>query len=316
MKAILIFCVCSFSGVAAQLVIGQVENDSQKYDPNEWGRFALKLSNPATLRDFFDSGIRPYRHPGLELSTLEAKHLTLTIELSSGKVLPAIPVQVINIKPFADGEIAHFDGFTQKLTLEEARSQMAKWLPYASSGLTLNDLEAYLRKVESDYLDFDDPFRGDASGCAVGWQEEGYRTKGGGPACSVWFRKSTSKTHPLMLYFKFSWGLNRPLKDANYYRVPIPPPPGYEGVSMNSPDGFGPDSAIAINRARGVDVSENPVSDSFEALVEPASTLPSVGRSNVYVLIFWITLGLVLGLILYLIAKRTRERGNGTSRFQ
>ena len=229
-----------------------------EYNPAKWPSITLALSQAGTVKNFFDSGLRPYRHPGVETSTLEVKHLNLEIQLASGKVLPKVPAQVINIQPFSDGEIDNFDGFTQRLTLEEARAEMMKWLPFSANGRTEADLDAYLKAVETDYVDFDDPHRGDPSGCGIGWKEPGWKERGGGPQCSVWFRKSMSNTHPLFLYFKFSWGLNRPSKDARYYRVPIPPPPGYEHVSMEAPEKFGPDSTVDMLRAKGVDIGESP----------------------------------------------------------
>lgn len=230
---------------------------AKEYDPSKWPQAVLKLSKAATLKDFFDSGLRPYRHPGLERTTLEVKHLNLLIQLASGKNLPLIPTELINIKMFADGNISTFEGFTPKLTLEEARTEMMKWLPYSINGRTEADLNTYLKKVEADYIDFDDPYRGDPSGYGIGWYEPGWKTRGGGPQCGLGFRKTASLTHPLRLYFGFDWGLNRPSKEARSYRVPIPPPPGYEHVSMEAPENFGPDSMDDILRSKGVDIGES-----------------------------------------------------------
>jgi hypothetical protein len=231
---------------------------AKEYDSSKWPQAVLKLSRAGTLKDFFDSGLRPYRHPGLEKTTLEVKHLNLSIHLDSGKKLPLIPTELINIKMFADGNISTFDGFTPKLTLEEARIEMMKWLPYSVNGRTVEDLEYYLKAVEADPIDFDDPYRGIPHGCGVGWYEPGWKTKGGGPQCGLGFRKAASLTHPLRLYFGFDWGLNRPSKEARSYRVPIPPPPGYEHVSMEAPDNFGPDSTDEILRSQGVDIGDSP----------------------------------------------------------
>ena len=37
-----------------------VQKHNIKYDPAKWPVVELKLSNAATLKDFFDSGLRPY----------------------------------------------------------------------------------------------------------------------------------------------------------------------------------------------------------------------------------------------------------------
>jgi hypothetical protein len=227
-----------------------------EYDPGKWPEAHLKLSQAGTLKDVFDSGLRPYRFPGLEESTLEVKHVRLTIELASGKILPPINAEWINMAMFDDGELAHMEGATPQLSLDQARIEMLKWLPYGTRPAV--DLDNFLRAVKADPLDFDDPFRGLPDGCAVGWEEPGYRSSHGGPGCDFWFRKTFSVTEPLKLYFKLSWGLNRKSKDAKSYSIPIPPPPGYEHVSMKAPEKFGPDSGADINRSKGISIGESP----------------------------------------------------------
>lgn len=234
---------------------GEVPFLDREYEPSKWPEVHLKLSQAGTLKDVFDSGLRPYRHPGLETSLLEVKHLRLIVHLASEKMLPEIKTEWMNITMFNDGEIANLEGSTPKLSLEEARTEMLKWLPYGTRSQA--DLDAYLKAVETDFLDFDDPYRGVPDGYAVGWKEPGWKQRGGGARISVWFRKSVSQTHPLNLYFKLSWDSNRPSKDAKIYRVPIPPPPGYENVSMDAPKNFGPDSAVNILRAQDVDIGES-----------------------------------------------------------
>jgi len=235
---------------------GEVPFLAHEYEPSKWPEAHLKLSQAGTLKDLFDSGLRPYRHPGLETSLLEVKHLRLVIHLASSKVLPEIKTEWMNITMFNDGEIANLEGSTPKLSLEDARAEMLKWLPYGTRSQA--DLDAYLKAVKTDFLDFDDPYRGLPDGCAAKWNEPGYETGGGGPGCNVWFRKTANQAYPLSLYFKFSWGLNRKSRDAKSYDVPIPPPPGYEHVSMKAPKNFGPDSAVDILRAQGVDIGESP----------------------------------------------------------
>lgn len=235
---------------------GEIPFLAHEYDSSKWPEANLKLSQAGSLKDLFDSGLRPYRHPSLENSLLEVKHLRLEIHLASGKVLPRINMEWMNITMFNDGEIDNFEGSTPKLSIEEARAEMSKWLSYGTR--KEEDLDSYLNAVKSDFLDFDDPYHGLPDGCAVRWKEPGWKERGGGPQCTIWFRKTVSQTHPLSLYFKFSWGLNRPTKYAKSYRVPIPPPPGYEHVSMQAPKNFGPDSAANILRAQGVNIGESP----------------------------------------------------------
>ena len=226
-----------------------------EYDPSQWPAVYLKLSQAGTLKDVFDSGLRPYRFPGLEKSTLEVKHIRLIIELASGKNLPTIKTEWLNIKMFDDGELAHMEGATPRLSLEQARMEMLHWLPHGTR--SEKNLDDYLEAVKNDPVNFDDPYQGLPDGCAVRWKEPGWQEKGGGPQCTIWFRKTFSEVEPLKLYFKISWGSNRPLRARKSYRVPIPPPPGYEHVSMEAPEKFGPDSAVDILRSQGVDIGES-----------------------------------------------------------
>jgi len=248
-----IYMLATLSG----LVANEVPRLHDEYDPQKWPRAELKLSQAATLKDVFDSGLRPYRFPGMENTALEVKHIALDIKLGSGKQLPSIDTEMMRIKPFRDGEIGTIEGFTPKLTLKQARVEILKWLPYGENKRTLQEIDKYLLAVKADYLDFDDPYRGIPHGCGVSWNEPGFKTLGGGPRCGFGFRKTASQTHPLRLHFGFRWGLNRPSKDRGSYRPhPIKPPPGYEDVDMTAPEKFGPDSAVEILRSKGIDIGE------------------------------------------------------------
>jgi hypothetical protein len=115
-----------------------------------------------------------------------------------------------------------------------------------------------LKAVEADFLDFDDPYHGIPDGCGIGWNEPGFQAKGGGAKCGMGFRKTANPTHPLRLYFGFDWGLNRPQKNLiTIHSGPIPPPFGYENVSMEAPKDFGPDSMVDILRSKGVGIGDD-----------------------------------------------------------
>jgi hypothetical protein len=227
-----------------------------EYDPEKWPAANLRLSQAGTLKDVFDSGLRPYRFPGLEDSMIEVKHVRLVIHLASGKILPEIPTEWLNIKMFDDGELANIEGATPQISLDKSRFEMLKWLKFEERSQT--ELDVFLKVVKDDHLDFDDPYRGRSDGFGIGWKEPGWSKQGGGAHCGVGFRKTFSQEEPLRLYFSFSWESNRPLKDAKSYTIPIPPPPGYEHVSMKAPEKFGPDSGADINRSKGISIGESP----------------------------------------------------------
>lgn len=255
MKSIVTLLAFVWCGILA-LGSEAVPRLHNEYDPEKWPEVDMKLSTSATLKDVFDSGLRPYRHPGLETSLLEVKHINLRITLGSNRELPPIQVELMNLTPYRDGEIATIEGFTPRLTIDQARAQLKMWLPYGEDGRSLADLDSLLGAASKDPMDFDDPYRGVSHGSSVTWKEPGWKERGGGPQVVTWLRKTTSAEEPVRLYFKLSWSSNRPLKERQFHKTPIPPPPGYESVSMSAPEKFGPDSGVDILRSKGVDIGD------------------------------------------------------------
>lgn len=255
MKSIATLLVFIWCGIFA-LGSEAVPRLHSEYDPEEWPEVDMRLSTSATLKDVFDSGLRPYRHPGLETSLLEVKYINLRITLGSSRKLPPVQVELMNLTPYRDGEIATIEGFTPRLTIDQARTQLKMWLPYGENGRSLADLDSLLGEASKDPMDFDDPYRGVAHGSSVTWKEPGWKERGGGPQVVTWLRKTTSPEEPVRLYFKLSWSSNRPLKDRQFYKTPIPPPTGYESVTMSAPEKFGPDSGVDILRSKGVDIGD------------------------------------------------------------
>lgn len=322
-----LFAKIVLSATASVSVLAEViPRLHDEYDPQKWPQAELKLSQAGTLKDVFDSGLRPYRFPYLEKTTLELKHVNLTMVLDSGKRLPAIPMEWMQIKVFTDGELATIEAATPKLTLEQARQQMLKWMPYSDNGRTESDLNEYLAAAEADFLDFDDPYRGIPHGCGIGWKEPGFGEAGGGAKVGVGFRKTASPSHPLSLYFGISWGLNRPSKDRiSLHPHPIPPPPGYEDVDMTAPEKYGPDSAVDILRSQGYDIGDGkggkPIPGSgVESEVKPISerepkktTKPpedeiTVAEPEVPNRLLWIIAGAILLVILTLLFKAPKGK--------
>lgn len=277
-----------------------------EYDPDKWPHVELKLSVAANLKDIFDAGLRPYRHPGLENSLLEVKHVNLRIQMGSGKELPELQLELVNLTPFRDGEIATMEGFTSRLTLAQARAEMLKWLPHGTNGRTEKELDDFLLAVKSDFVDFDDRSRGISHGCGLGWQEPGFGNKGGGAKFGIGFRKTASQNYPLRLHFGLDWGLNRPFKDRGSYRPhPIEPPAGYENVDMTAPKKFGPDSMAEILESKGVDIGRGrapvaPVTQIPPGF--PAASSPALGKVR-WLLLILLALSLLAAVLLRLLRR-------------
>lgn len=122
MRSISLLVILSINVFAAE----EIPFLQGEYDSSNWPVAHLKLSQAGTLKDVFDSGLRPYRFPGLEDSMLEVKHIRLVIHLASGKILSEIPTEWLNIKMFDDGELANIEGATPQMSLENSRDEMLK----------------------------------------------------------------------------------------------------------------------------------------------------------------------------------------------
>lgn len=252
-------------------------HNPNEYDPQKWPPLQLSLSEQGTLKDIFESGLRPYRYPSLENSVLQAKHLRLKIILGSGLELPELPVEVLSIRPFDDGELSSLEARTPDLSIEDARQQMKQWLTYGkldNGSPSEQRLSEYLKAVQDDLANFDHIGKGFDDGCRVRWREPDWKTEGGGPSCTLFFRKTSNTNKPLFLNLSLNWSSNRLRKDRKYYRDPIPPPPGFESANMEAPENFGPDSQVDKLRAAGVDVGDGnggiPYEDYVASLQQPS----------------------------------------------
>lgn len=220
-----------------------LNNSSAQYDPQHWPRITLRFSEVGTLKDVFDSGLKPYRFPTLERSLLEAKHARVTVLQRSGQTLPEFPAERITIDPLQGGLLSGLEMTRYKTTLEEARALM---LPYLTEGgRSAQDLDRYLAAVKADYLDYDGMGRG-VEDFRVRWSDNG------GPRYVVAFRKAFDPIRPLIMFISIDWSQVRtPRESRSFYKEPIPPPAGYENVSMQAPEKFGPDSQADILVSQG-----------------------------------------------------------------
>lgn len=293
----------------------EVPRMQNEYDPSKWPNATLEFSVAGKLKDVFDSGLRPYRFPGLENTNLEIKHLTLQIVLGSGGKLPALKIEVLRIRPFPDGEISTIEGFTPPLTIEQARSIMLKMLSFAAYQRSEESLDSFLSLVKEDPLYFDDPYHGVSHGFGISWNEPGFKTPGGGPRCGFGFRKTRDAAAPLRLQFGIDWGLNRPRRDRGTWRPePIEAPPGYEDVDMSAPESFGPDSAIDVALAHKHQIEQSSGSKesedaSFSSAGDAGGALPSTNRGEDGASRSWTTFILIVAVtgIIYALARASKD---------
>lgn len=236
-----------------------------QFDPAQWPSKNLRFSGQGTLTDIFDSGLRPYRFPGLERTLLEIKHVRVTIVRRNAEMLPEFPAELIEVTPLQGGLLSSMELTRYKTTLDEARALM---LPYLSKeGRSVQELDRYLAAVKADYLDYDGMGRG-VEDFRVRWSDAG------GPRYVAAFRKAFDATRPLIMFISIDWSQVRtPREGRSFYKEPIPPPPGYENVSMKAPLKFGPDSQADILLSQGKPIAgDRPPPD---AVAASAPNLPS-----------------------------------------
>jgi hypothetical protein len=233
-------------------------NLAPSYNPENWPRHVIKLYGKGTLKDIFESGIRPFRFPSLEKTCLDFKHSKVFLELESGEKVPEINVEYGEIYPLLGGFLSNMELNSPKLTIEQAELQMA---PFILKGKrTREQLNKFLALAAHDPRNYEDPYDDDPDGFTTAWNDvEGLR-------CYVGFKSTFDPKTPVRFVFGISWDspIRTPIQQRSFYDIPIPPPPGYEGVSMEAPRNFGPDSAVEIERSKGIQITGDRTPEEFE----------------------------------------------------
>jgi hypothetical protein len=227
------------------------------YDPKDWPQHVIKFPEEGTLKDVFDSGIRPYRFPSLEKSSLGFKHVRITMELKTGERLPEIAVEWGNISLLDAGLVATLEMTSPNLTIKEAESAMG---PYLIKGKSTSDqLHKFLALAAADPRNYEDPYDAIPDGFVTSWNDVG------GPNYAAFFKSTFDKEKPVSIALKISFfPIRTPLQKRSFYDIPIPPPPGYENVSMEAPKNFGPDSAVEIARSKGLPITGDRTPEEYE----------------------------------------------------
>lgn len=256
----------------------QMKFPNSHYMPETWPKITLRLSETGTLKDIFDSGIRPYYLPnGREGSLLEFKHVRLVVQQPNGNLLPNFPVDYARITPMPSG-LSTLDVTGQAIILQEARIEMLKWLPH--TGKSTEELDAYLANVRAKYASFDDVTFSPAP------QEFKQRWTGkNNERYTIWLTKAYNEQVPLRMRLLVSWdGARTKREDRTFYDGPIPTPGGYE--PMQEAKHHGPDDVSEMMYAKGILFSprtglggsvSNVIEKSQDDLQQPPSRPEKIG---------------------------------------
>jgi hypothetical protein len=252
MKKLIIFLIISLGFIQFALCEKNVS-----YEPSDWPHHTIKFPSEGTLKDIFDAGIRPYRFPSLERTALGFKHVNVSFEMKTGELLPKVPVEWADLDILKEGLISSIEMTSHNLSPQQAELAMIPYLKYGKR--TTEQLRAFLSAARDDPRGYDDPYKGDSSGFAISWIDTD------GPAYDIFFKSTFDNLKPVSIALKISFfPIRTPLQQRSFYDVPIPPPLGYEHVSMEAPRNFGPDSAVEIARSKGLPITGDRTPEEYE----------------------------------------------------
>ncbi len=207
----------------------------------DWPIVELDLSEKPLLKEIFDSGLRPYRFPAMETGLLEAKHFRVRLKIEGQQRLPVFPAEYVSIGVAESGQIMSLHLTTPQLSFSGSRNEMKKWLGWSSYGESrLDDFLSVVKQNPSFWKSqAKDEFI--SRGFPIVWNASEGSREGTKIPSSVSFKPTFGSDKPLRIRLGLSWSLNFPLSKVKNYRIPIPPPAGYEHIDMAAPKNFGPD---------------------------------------------------------------------------
>jgi hypothetical protein len=162
----------------------------------------LKLTENGNFSEVFDSGLRPIMLGGRSNKSCYVKDIEISLNIN-GQVLPMVNAARIDIdvlKNHLMDEVVIFVG--EKMSIEEARLLAIQWGVDEKSFNAVN-----FENFGWSLVPNNEKWRANAS-----------------------FVSSYNESKPVLFRLFISW--KRPLKDLVTHQGLLPPPPGYEHVSM------------------------------------------------------------------------------------
>lgn len=200
-----------------------------------WPKISLKLSPEVTIADLFTAGLRPFRQPYAQNTDLHAKHAHITLIDRDGAVFPTLPTDVLRTSVQKPGLIGTLEMWSPPLTINEARTEMSKWLPLVAR--TEEELDTFLAAVKKDWLHYD---HGEGGSDTVRfafslWDADGLKK-------TVLLRKAWHWETPLRLCVMLETATMKSRRGFSFYDIPVPPPPGFEDADMKAPQNWDADN--------------------------------------------------------------------------
>jgi hypothetical protein len=222
------------------------------YNPADWPAYTIKFNAQGTLKDVYDSGLRPWLAEGFETNFMGFKHARVTVETHEGIQLPEFPVEYADIYCTRDGLLKHIAMHSPSQPFENARALVSPWFPRI--GKSESQLNEFFKIVKQNQIGYEDPDFGKApEGFKGVWLDTGKT------AYSIGLMNNKNPNLPFRIYFSVGWNKVLSERDRNMVHLePIKPPPGYENESLKPPKHWGPDSTLEKMRALDLDTGESP----------------------------------------------------------
>ena len=180
----------------------------------------LDFSQQATLKGVFDTGLRPYRSPHGERFQVHSEKVRAGVVFPGGFVIQPYDWEGIDFNVINDGRISAMNMRTGPLTIEEAEAAM---IPFAEAqGEPLQTMKDFLERARAKPFFYEGEYH-------VG------TGKSANPSRVAAFRRTGFKEKPLAVEVILEWRFEPGSAARAFYKEPIPPPPGYENVSMGKP---------------------------------------------------------------------------------
>lgn len=192
-----------------------------------WPEARLEMSEHFIVDDLFVPGLHPFRNPTAEGRVLHCKHAHIQVVDRSGTEFPHMPTDVLRASILHPNLISRMEIWTPPLTIEEARTEMRKWLPFIER--TEEELDTFLALVDEDWLRYDY-----VSGVPNTNRFSAQWSDPDGMRMSISLIKSWQWQAPLRLQFRVT-----AMMDSRYpvqlVEGPIEPPPGHDDADLTAP---------------------------------------------------------------------------------
>lgn len=179
----------------------------------------INISSDYGLKDIFDSGLRPFRQPGFEQAQVRIEPTDVALNLYGEIEIPPMKWNTLRFNVIDDYRITDMLLISAPITLEQARSAIVPYVKFLNGAS--KDCDAFFKDVQEKGFFFTREFHLSTLNSRR-------------PSLMVSFNRTGINAKPLSLEINVDWHIEAK-KRTSFFEGPIPPPKGYETVSMDKP---------------------------------------------------------------------------------